>query len=137
MKNKTIRLTLLMALMTAVLVVMTACGEKTLQSYFDDHLEDLKAVEESMNTSGGDLMECTFSVKDNTANLVMKFKKNYSEEEIKQLQTSLKSQTDADMEKYTAAVASMEEKSEVKGITYHLEFQNNDGTVIYERDVTK
>ena len=79
MMSKTIRTPLVLALIAAVLVVMTACGGNTLEKYFNEHPEEAKKVEKAMNASGSGLMECSFSAKENTANYILKFTKTYSQ----------------------------------------------------------
>ena len=137
MKSKTIRITVLLAMVVALLALMTACGDKTLEGYFKDNPDQVTEVEKAMNSSSGGLMECTFNAKGNTANYIMKFTKTYSDSEISQMKNAFEQQMDSKKSEFVSMISQLEEQSKIEGIVCHLEYQNGDGTVIYETDLTK
>lgn len=137
MMSKTIRTPLVLALIAAMLVVMTACGGNTLEKYFNEHPEEAKEVEKAMNASGNGLMECSFSAKENTANYILKFTKTYSESDVAQLKNALEKQCERDNDRYVSMIKQMEESTGLEGITCHIEYQNGDGSVIFETDISQ
>lgn len=136
MTSKRIRQTLFLSLMATLIVVMTACGGKTLESYFDDHQDEFKEIEKAMNTSGNGVAECTLTAKENTANYVLKFTKTYSEGEVQQLKSALEKQQESSKANYVSMLKQMEKKTELENLAFHIEYQNGDGSIIYETDVT-
>lgn len=107
--------------------------EATLESYFDEHPDELKEMQKNINDdeSLNKMVDVSLKVKGNTLSYIYTFKETYSKEQIDGFKPDLKKSMEGEVaDEMKAKIPDIEKGFGVSGIKLYMEYRNGDGTKI-------
>lgn len=108
-------------------------AESTLESYFNEHPDELEEMEKNINDdeSISQMVDVALKVEGNTLSYIYTFKETYTKEQIDSFKPDLKESMEGEVtEDMQGRIKTIEEAFGVKGVKIYMEYRNGDGSEI-------
>ena len=132
MKRNTWRKSLLTvtgALLIAMMVFFTGCGgPQTLEDYVNDN-DEIKTEIDSYSQEG-----MTVEIKENVLSYVYQYADTYDESMVEDMAAQFESAMASVSSTFSNIASTLEEETEIDGITVRVTYLNGDGSEIYTQD---
>ena len=138
MRSRIMTTALIVVALVAALAVAVSCSSspKTLEDYFAANQSEWDEAVASIQEGTQGVMDVDLSVKGNTITQIMTYTQTYAPDAVAAMKTYFEGQADSFMANLKSQIATMEEKTGIKGITWEFSFNNGDGTPIYQATAT-
>ena len=134
MKQRALAIGLAIAAAVASLMLVTSCGSQTtLEKYFTDHPDEWADVEDQIESMAGEMFSIDLTVKDNQIEQIMTYTETFTADAVAEMKAYFESQEAAVIENIQKSIASVESGAGVQGVTWLVQYNNGDGSVIYSK----
>lgn len=124
-------LALTLATIMALVLALTGCSSQTVEKYFDEHPEEWKQIDDQVKDLSGELFAYDLSAEGNQIKQVMTYTSTFDEEGVASMKEYFQKNEAALRNKVEPALALVEQQTEIKGVTWLMQYNNGDGTTIF------